>query len=286
MVRGRLLRAVFRREVLPERVLWWLAADAMLRTYRMFARGLTEPLGGRGAAEQALAQATAPMLRARYDLLREEGHPLPDPDAAPQAVPDLMAALYRLHRQPRAAWILGGAGSSSAGGRPLRGLSIRRRWDEVATHLGEALVAWTQRLPDAGLRRTNAVLGRICHESGLHYGARTKAALRLPETPEAAIEVLRMGEYIFQVNPEHWQETDGRSGYLEGNACPWYSRPGWEALHCGVFGQFQSGISEAFGLRYHLTETIPRHGGGTCRVDLVPIGEPRRRHDPQPATPA
>jgi hypothetical protein len=29
----------------------------------------------------------------------------------------------------------------------------------------------------------------------------------------------------------------------EGNACPWYSRPGWNGAHCGIFGQFQSGVS-------------------------------------------
>jgi hypothetical protein len=42
-------------------------------------------------------------------------------------------------------------------------------------------------------------------------------------------------------------------------------------MHCGIFGQFQSGISSVFGLRYQLTQTIPKHGGSTCRIDLRPI---------------
>ena len=46
---------------------------------------------------------------------------------------------------------------------------------------------------------------------------------------------------------------------------------GWQQVHCGIFGQFQSGISSVFGLRYQLTSTIPKHGGHTCRIDLRPI---------------
>ena len=42
-------------------------------------------------------------------------------------------------------------------------------------------------------------------------------------------------------------------------------------MHCGIFGQFQSGISSVFGLRYQLTSTIPKHGGHTCRIDLRPL---------------
>ena len=88
-----------------------------------------------------------------------------------------------------------------------------------------------------------------------------------------AIEALRMTEYLFRVNPKHWSETDTSrgSGYLEGTACPWYTRPGWDRMHCGIFGQFQSGICSVFGLDYHLSRTIPKHGGSTCRVDLQPL---------------
>ena len=80
-----------------------------------------------------------------------------------------------------------------------------------------------------------------------------------------------MSEYVFRVNPEHWSESNGISGWLEGSACPWYSRPGWNGAHCGIFGQFQSGIASVFGLRYHLSKTIPKNGGKTCRIDVKPI---------------
>jgi hypothetical protein len=80
-----------------------------------------------------------------------------------------------------------------------------------------------------------------------------------------------MSEYVFRVNPEHWSGSDGTAGFLEGSACLWWSRPGWNGAHCGIFGQFQSGIASAFGLRYHLSKTIPKHGGHTCRIDVKPI---------------
>jgi hypothetical protein len=88
------------------------------------------------------------------------------------------------------------------------------------------------------------------------------------------MEILRISEYVFRVNPEHWGESNGTSGWLEGTACPWYTRPGWNGAHCGIFGQFQSGIASVFGLRYHLSKTIPKHGGHTCRIDVKPIDRP------------
>jgi hypothetical protein len=91
------------------------------------------------------------------------------------------------------------------------------------------------------------------------------------------MEILRMSEYVFRVNPEHWGASDGTAGWLEGTACPWYTRPGWNGAHCGIFGQFQSGIASVFGLRYHLSKTIPKHGGHTCRIDVKPITLGRAR---------
>ena len=35
--------------------------------------------------------------------------------------------------------------------------------------------------------------------------------------------------------------------------------------------------SPVFGLRYHLSKTIPKHGGTTCRIDVKPI--PLRKKD-------
>lgn len=100
------------------------------------------------------------------------------------------------------------------------------------------------------------------------------------DPPKGAMEILRMSEYVFHVNPTHWGGSDGTSGWLEDTACPWYTRPGWNGAHCGIFGQFspvgdrearQSGIASVFGLRYHLSKTIPKHGGQTCRIDVKPI---------------
>jgi hypothetical protein len=90
------------------------------------------------------------------------------------------------------------------------------------------------------------------------------------------------------VNPEHWGEADEKAnkGWLEGTACPWYDAPGWNGAHCGIFGQFQSGISAVFGLRYHLTTTIPKNGGHTCRIDVKPIAPSSLVRAPRVATAA
>jgi hypothetical protein len=134
----------------------------------------------------------------------------------------------------------------------------------------------TEGLP-AHLPHARKILGDVCFEMGARYGEHMRRFFGLEQTgnqPEQAIEVLRMSEYVFRVNPEHWGHGDGASntGYLEGTACPWFTRPGWNQAHCGIFGQFQAGISSVFGLRYQLSKTIPKHGGETCRIDLRPIG--------------
>jgi hypothetical protein len=127
------------------------------------------------------------------------------------------------------------------------------------------------------MERARPILGDMCFAAGVKYGKKMKRALALEgEEPALAIEVLRHSEYIFDVNPDHWGGSDKSTGWLEGDACPWYTAPGWNGAHCGIFGQFQSGISSVFGLRYHLAKTIPKHGGSTCRVDLKPI--PLRLH--------
>ncbi len=126
---------------------------------------------------------------------------------------------------------------------------------------------------------------------GARYGEAMRRFFSLPETghhPEHAIEILRMSEYVFRVNPEHWGASDAASntGHLEGTACPWFMRPGWNQAHCGIFGQFQAGISSVFGLRYQLSKTIPKHGGETCRIDLKPIGLRRGKDGPPIVPPA
>lgn len=272
------VRQTFRREAIPPRALWWLAIDGMSGWNRMLLRGLSEPLGGKEVARETIARLVAPVFQRRYGLLRRRFAHLPDPVLEPSAVGLLMGALYRVRAGDPGAWVLAGVGGAARSrseqieaGLLLRPLSARDRWDELATHLGEQLIALTHGLPGAGLAATNAVLGKLCFEGGASYAGRIKKTFRLSDSPESAVEVLRMSEFIFQVNPHHWHRTDDQGGFLEGTACPWYTAPGWSMMHCGVFGQFQSGISSVFGLRYQLTRTIPKHGGHTCRIDLKPI---------------
>ncbi|MBI4952138.1 MAG: hypothetical protein HY908_08895 [Myxococcales bacterium] len=141
----------------------------------------------------------------------------------------------------------------------------------------------TQELP-AHLPHARRVLGDICFVSGQRYAGHFRrlfalAGERGADPAALAIEVLRTSEYLYRVNPEHWGGTDAaaRTGYLEGTACPWYTEPGWEAGHCGIFGRFQAGVCAEFGLGYALTSTIPKHGGATCRVDLKPLPAERLR---------
>lgn len=176
---------------------------------------------------------------------------------------------------------LGGAPSSAADWfralRWVRPMSPEARWRELTVHLGELLVVLTEDLPSE-LEHVPKLLGDICFDAGVRYAKRIKRAwaIELSEVsnaPALAMEVLRTSEYLFRVNPTHWGESNAaaNTGYLEGTACPWFERPGWNGAHCGIFGQFQSGVSSEFGLRYILGRTIPKHGGHTCRIDLKPL---------------
>lgn len=270
------LREIYRRELLPPPALWWMAADGTSAWFAMLRRGLEAPLGGREAAEREIAKAVGRVYTRRWGLLRAQYPTLPDDVDAPARI---LGALTFTALRPRAAWVFRGFGKPPSRKRDqlrlereLRAIPIEARWREVTTHLGETLIELTRSLPKV-LPGANAVLGQICFEGGRRAGEQAKKAFGLPDTPESAIEVLRMSEYVFRVNPEHWHEADASShtGMLEGTACPWFTAPGWSMMHCGIFGQFQSGISSVFGLRYHLTQTIPKHGGSTCRVDLRPL---------------
>jgi hypothetical protein len=272
----RAMREVYRREMLPPAALWWLAADGTGMWFSMLRRGLERPMGSREAAEREIAKAVARVYTRRWGLLRERYPMLPDDVDAPARI---LGALTFSALRPRARWVFKGFGKPPTRKRDqlrlereLWPISIEERWRECTTHLGETLIELTRSMP-AVLPGANAVLGQICFEGGRHAGERAKKAFGLPDTPESAIEVLRMSEYVFRVNPEHWHEADAanQTGMLEGTACPWFTAPGWSMMHCGIFGQFQSGISSVFGLRYQLTQTIPKHGGSTCRIDLRPI---------------
>lgn len=282
---GPLVRLVYRHELLPTRLRWWLAAAGMQDWLRTLARGLQPHLGER--TRPLLQGMLARLFQQRHDALRLAVPALPERRADPQSTALLMAALYRLGRDPRGRWILGEEAPPLDLPRRLRAarlcalVPVAARWREIATHLGELLIVTTEELP-AHLPHARRVLGDICFQAGQRYAERARRFLRLPagdaeRAPALAIEVLRMGEYLFHVNPRHWSGSADGSGWLAGTACLWYQRPGWNPAHCGIFGQFQAGISAAFGLRYQLGRTIPKHGGDTCRVDLRPIPLGKKR---------
>jgi hypothetical protein len=286
---ARLTREVFARELLPARARWWMAAAGMVDWYTVVAARLRGQVAG--DARELLSRLSARMFERRYEVLRAAHPELPDAAHDRRALRLVMAALYRIGpRQRRGGWILGALGGPPRGAREqlaaarlVGRLDAAARWREMTCHLGELLIVLTEDLP-AHLPRARAVLGDICFDAGVAYARVMRRRLRLPEAPAdpaaIAIEVLRTSEYVFRVNPQHWGGTDAaaRTGWLEGSACPWFDRPGWQAGHCGIFGQFQNGVCHEFGLRYRLGQTIPKHGGTTCRVDLspIPLSPPRR----------
>ncbi len=273
-MRAALAREIYRRELIPTRGLWWLAAAGMRDWFRVLDRRIHAHLP---RSRPVLVELGARMFQRRGEVLGVRG----------RSLALLMSSLYRLGSAPKAKWIVGGLGGPPRGALEriraralLARMTPRARWEEVATHLGELLVVMTEDLPEH-LPHARKILADICFESGAKYARRVKHAFGIPDEPpdppKVAMEILRMSEYVFRVNPEHWSSSDGEAGWLEGTACPWYTRPGWNGAHCGIFGQFQSGIASVFGLRYHLSKTIPKHGGHTCRIDVKPITIRRSR---------
>lgn len=282
---ARLTREMYRREQIPVALRFLLASQGMRGWFRQLASSLRPHLGDR--TKPVLAELAGQMFKRRYAALRGLYPDLPEPE--PRAIAEVMGGLYGLagsgplQTVPRAAWILDALGGPPQNPRELfRALKWVRRfgarvcWEELTVHLGELLIVLTEELPQhlPGARR---ILGDLCFEAGVRFAKQTCKLFDVPAEPRdpaaSAIEILRMSEYLFRVNPKHWGETNAsaHTGWLEGTACPWYSRPGWQPGHCGIFGQFQAGISSVFGLRYQLGQTIPKHGGHTCRVDLKPI---------------
>jgi hypothetical protein len=274
---GRVVREAYRREAIPAVVRWTLTAQAMRDYFRALARALEPHLGRE--ARSVVSALGSETFRRRYRALREEHPSLPEHD--PRAVALLTSALYQLPLHAKQRWILDDLGGAPRGAREhARSLSLARRldagarWREVSVHLGELLIVTTETLP-ARLPRARQIVAAMCHEMGARYARHVRDAFELDEaTPVAnAIEVLRTSEYLFRVNPKHESGADERAGhgFIDGNACPWYPRPGWAPVHCGIFGQFQAGVCSEFGLSYQLTTTIPKHGGDHCRVDMKPI---------------
>jgi hypothetical protein len=292
---ARAIRAVYRREQIPVRLRWWFVADGMAQWFRLMRTQLDPHLGGDGPAGSLLAALHAPVLERGYDRMRAAHRTLPDRAATPRAVGLVMGTLYRVTSNPQTMWLfepLGGGPVSFAdhvrAERWLGGVPLEARWAELTNHLGEMLIALTEGLP-AHIPRAPAILGDICFAAGTRVGRKMRKAFELPSTAAAGLEVLRMTEYLFRVQPEHWIRTDpcARTGFIAGNGCPWYTAPGFNVVHCGIFGQFQAGMVSVFGLRYTLTRTIPKDGGHTCRIDVRPIplrtSEPSRHAPDAPA---
>ncbi len=278
------VREVFRRERIPTRLLWWFAAEGMCEWLDLLRRELAPHLGGLAGSEAALAAVAVPLFQRRHDVLHARFRSVPpraDDLAGRRDTGLLLGGLLRIARKPEARWVF-----AELGGAPrtleehlraetmMEGLSLHERWVEVTHHLGELLVAMTEHLP-ARLPRVRPILGEICTAAGERFGRKMRLAFGMDASPAHALELLRMSEYVFRVNTSHWGDSGANTGWLEGTACPWYASPGWNGAHCGIFGQFQSGISAAFGLRYHLTSTIPKNGGHTCRIDVRPLDAER-----------
>lgn len=279
---ARTVREVFRREAIPTRLLWWFAAEGMGDWLSLVRDELVPHLGSAFMSERALTEIAAPMLLRRHRVLaetieRDEGADGSSLRAAPTGL--VMGALYRVSSYPSLRWFFDGVGGAPRGfvdhvlaERAIAAVPLRARWIEMASHLGELLIALTERMP-ARVPRIRPILGEMCFEAGARFGNRFRKAFAMDHGPENALELLRMSEYVFRVNADHWGSADRAShtGWLTGTACPWWDAPGWNGAHCGIFGQFQSGIASAFGLRYHLTTTIPKNGGHVCRIDVRPI---------------
>lgn len=282
---ARLTREMYRREQIPVALRFLLVSQGMRGWFRQLVSSLRPHLGEQ--TKPVLSALAAQMFQRRYAALRALHPDLPEPE--PRTIAEVMGGLYGLagsgplQTVPRAAWILDALGGPPRSPREIfralkwiRRLGAQACWEELTVHLGELLIVMTEELPRhlPGARR---ILGDLCFEAGVRFAEQTREVFGLraeaQDPAAAAIEILRMSEYLFRVNPKHWGETDpsAGTGWLEGTACPWYSRPGWQPGHCGIFGQFQAGISSVFGLRYQLGQTIPKHGGHTCRVDLKPI---------------
>lgn len=171
VIAARAVREAYRREVVPERVLWWLAAAGMRDWYRVLGKRLGPHFPERDTRE-LLARLSVRMFERRWDALRA-AHELPDCRVDSRAVGLLMAALYRVNRADVSGWIFAGLGGPARSASEhlrarlmLRRLGVRARWDEVATHLGELLIVLTEDLP-AHLPHARKILGDICFEAAL-----------------------------------------------------------------------------------------------------------------------
>ncbi len=273
------LRASFAGESVPSWALWLVASEGFAAWVRYVEHALGEHLDDRYRAREIMTAACGEMFRRRALVLIP-----PLGKALANGSPTDMRAIFEaLSPGPIATsirWSLEsitkespGIAASVRAWRLVHNVDTKARWLEVSHHLGELAIVLTQLLPKQNVPRAIGWLGDVCHAFGKEVAELMVSLFRMPLTMESGIETLRMGELLFQVNPEHSSGVDSEknTGFIDGNACLWYKRPGWGPIHCGVLGRFQAGISEVFGHTYSLTKTIPKHGGDTCRITLNPI---------------
>jgi len=290
------LRSSFQSESVDPGILWLVAAEGFSAWIRHLERTLGDHLDDRHRAREILTTAYAQMVRRRIPALphsiakRLEGANSNEVRAffeALQPGPVARSIRWSLDGVNR---VSPGVGVSLAAWPLVFTMSGHERWLEVSHHLGELTIVLTKVLPEHQVPRAIGWLGETCHAFGKEVGELTVSLFEMPINLESAIETLRMGEFLFRVNPEHSSGPSDKNGagFIEGDACLWYERPGWAPIHCGVLGRFQGGVSEVFGLSYSLTETIPKHGGDTCRITMSPIqlrrgsAKSNPGHDAQP----
>src|SRR4051812_35700973 len=125
-------REVYKRELLPSRALWWLAAAGMRDWYRVLAKRLADHVDD---PKKLLSELSIRMFERRWEAGGR-------PSGSRRDVALLMSSLYRV--DARSAWIFAGLGGPPRGLREhararwlLGRLDANERWTEVATHLGE-----------------------------------------------------------------------------------------------------------------------------------------------------
>lgn len=281
------LRRALADETVDPWTLWYFASEGLAAWIRALERALGDHLDDRQRARALIVEACKDLYLRRISALPE---PLAQTFHA--ALPtqtrltEIRAFFEALYPGPLARsirWSLSGLSQDPPdlslqlqAWRRMLEMDPRTRWLEVSHHLGELAIVLTERLPQHQVPRAVGWLGDVCYQFGREVGELATSTFDMPRTLDSAIEVLRMGELLFRVNPEHLSglEPDTGIGFIEGNACLWYERPGWGPMHCGVLGRFQAGLAEVFDFRYSLTKTIPKNGGNTCRISLTPLKEP------------
>lgn len=275
----RQIRASFAQESLSPTPLWLVASEGTAAWIRTIESALGDHLDDRVRARTIVSAACAEMYRRRRSALAE---PLADivKEASPLEQRAFFEALYPGPIGSSIRWSLAGLSETSPGVRKtlvawrrLNQVPAKIKWLEISHHIGELAIVLTDLLPRENVPRAMGWLGDVCHAFGKDIAELAVSLFDMPLTMQSAIEVLRMGEFLFRVNPEHSSGVgdDKNPGFIEGNACLWVARPGWKPMHCGVLGRFQAGMSGVFGCTYSLTQTIPKHGGDTCRITMAPV---------------